>query len=106
MCRFAENCRANLRIIDTVARIGEEEFLIICPGVPVQSALQILHRFHSNPIQVHLQSPSLDFRFTLSAGMTQASQADTLRSLLARADRALYTAKTRGRNTIQVAAEE
>jgi diguanylate cyclase (GGDEF)-like protein len=104
LCRFAENCRANLRAVDTIARIGGEEFLVICPGVPVQSALDILNRLHNNPIQVHLQFPSIDFSYTFSAGVTQASQGDTMHSLLARADQALYAAKAHGRNSIQVAA--
>ena len=106
LCRFAEHCHANLRAIDTVARIGGEEFLIICPGVAVQSAIDILNRLQNDPIQVHLPFPSVDFSYTFSAGATQASQADTMHSLLARADQALYAAKAHGRNTIQVAAGE
>ena len=104
LCRFAETCYANLRAFDTVARIGGEEFLIIFPGVRAEPALDILSRLHQQPIQVSLESGAVKFSYTFSAGIAQASATDSKRSLLARADQALYTAKARGRNAIQMAA--
>ncbi|TAL82083.1 MAG: GGDEF domain-containing protein [Candidimonas sp.] len=104
LCCFAENCHAALRSLDTVARVGGEEFLFICPGATAQDALDILNRLHSKPIQVHLESRSIEFSYTFSAGVAEVSQADSMHSLLARADHALLAAKAHGRNTIEVAA--
>lgn len=101
--QFAENCYANLRAIDTIARIGGEEFLIVFPGATAERALDILNRLHHKPIQVSLESGAIEFSFTFSAGIAQASAADSRHSLLARADQAVYAAKARGRNAIQVA---
>lgn len=101
--QFAETCYANLRAVDTVARIGGEEFLIIFPGVRTEPALDILNRLHQQPIHVSLESDAVKFSYTFSAGIAQASTTDTRHSLLTRADQALYTAKARGRNAIQVA---
>lgn len=103
LCQFAEACCANLRAVDTVARIGGEEFLIIFPGTRSEPALDILNRLHQQPIQVSLESGAIKFSYTFSAGIAQASATDTKHSLLARADQALYAAKARGRNAIQVA---
>ena len=101
LCRFAETRYEFLRATDTIARIGGEEFLVIFPGATMQVAVDILNRLHNNPIQVHLECRSIDFSYTFSAGAAETSPADSMSSLLARADQALYTAKANGRNTIQ-----
>ncbi|TAL77795.1 MAG: GGDEF domain-containing protein [Burkholderiaceae bacterium] len=101
LCRFAQTCRGYLRSTDTIARIGGEEFLMILPGATMQAALALAQRLHHEPIRVHLDSFPVEFSYTFSAGVAQMSPGDSVQSLMARADQALYAAKARGRNTIQ-----
>ncbi|SFS14545.1 diguanylate cyclase (GGDEF) domain-containing protein [Granulicella pectinivorans] len=86
----------NLRTYDSVGRFGGDEFLVVLPNTPTQEGLQVLERLRR---EVEETTPPAT---TLSIGLTTLSHADTLLSLLARADEALYKAKAEGRNRITV----
>ena len=80
-------------------RWGGEEFLYVLPKVALKQAYEISerlrkavseHSFHSN------------LTVTLSFGVTSFSQEDNLEKIVNRADEALYTSKTNGRNRVSV----
>ena len=86
--------RAELRTGDVIARWGGEEFALALPGCDLQEAQRAATRF----LQVVPGGQSA------SIGLTQAAAGDTPRSLVARADRALYVAKDAGRNRVHAVA--
>lgn len=83
-----------------VARIGGEEFAVILPHFsPYEAEVmiqQLLHQVRSH----HWPHGAM----TVSAGLAVAGVDDTPRSLLARADKALYQAKHSGRDRLVIAA--
>jgi diguanylate cyclase (GGDEF)-like protein len=94
------------RPADLVARYGGEEFAVILPNTPVRGALQV-----AKEIQIlveRLQIPHLgatDTRVvTLSIGITSVipEPGNSPQLLIASADRALYRAKSEGRNCAMV----
>lgn len=93
--KFATALTTGLPESCTLARWGGEEFLILCPDQDVNQALELV-----KSIQLNLRS--VDFRplyqVTASFGVTQLEAGDSLDSLLLRADKGLYLAKSRGRD--------
>jgi len=97
--KIMANC---LRKSDTVARWGGEEFIIILPETPKKNALQIASRILTS-VSTAKTFP-LPRQITISIGLAGMpdSAIDTSEKLIAAADRALYEAKNRGRNRVEV----
>jgi diguanylate cyclase len=91
-----------VRDIDTVARIGGDEFVIVVsPHAPRQEADALGERL-KEALRAPLAIGGVDIHVTASIGIAlypaDGSSAD---SLLAHADAAMYCAKQRGRNNVQ-----
>jgi diguanylate cyclase (GGDEF)-like protein len=89
----------NLRDSDYLGRYGGDEFLLVFPGTPARHAIVALERLARAVATISLPggAPPL----TLSIGLTEACLEDDLAAVIARADEALYIAKTNGRNRHQ-----
>ncbi|RZS56933.1 GGDEF domain-containing protein [Sphaerotilus mobilis] len=95
--------RTHLRSSDTLARWGGEEFLICAPGTPQEAAREIAERVR----EAVASSPTPHGEpLTVSLGVAVCRDHDDVDSLLLRADRALYTAKSAGRDRVVLAAEQ
>lgn len=90
---FAERARSVLRRTDRLARYGGEEFLVLLPETDLQDALAVAERIHAALATGH----PLDCQSSIGLTGWQGAH-ETLDAMLARADRALYQAKTEGRN--------
>jgi diguanylate cyclase len=97
---FAITTFANIRGIDRFGRYGGEEFLLVMPDTPAQGAAQILERLRQIISDLDWSAFSPGMRVTISAGITDLRRDETPDTFLARADRALYSAKARGRNRV------
>jgi diguanylate cyclase (GGDEF)-like protein len=91
----ALNWRGHLRSIDQLARYGGEEFIVLLPVADGEQAVGVLER-------LRIVTPSGQ---TFSAGVAVWNGAETAAELIARADRALYQAKTSGRNRTVIFSE-
>ena len=90
----------NARIGDLVARVGGEEFLILCPQSDVLEASLYAERLRQETAQLQGDFPHI----TLSAGVAQMQpDMESPEALLRAADQALLLAKRRGRNQIIIA---
>lgn len=95
----AQMLSENIRDADFVARYGGEEFVIVLPGTTQAAAMKI-----SENIRLAIESCAFHFRdkpvkVTASAGVCEIKTNETVDSLFERADKALYKAKSSGRNT-------
>ncbi|MBN9456201.1 MAG: GGDEF domain-containing protein [Bosea sp.] len=90
-----------------VARVGGEEFAILLRGVDTAEAMartaEIQEALASRALPV---SETLELRITASYGIATRQAAEPLAALFARADQALYRAKSEGRNRIGLAAAD
>lgn len=95
-----ELLRDTAREVDVVARFGGEEFTILAPDSGDEGALilaeRVLHAFRDHKFR----SLPPNVRITTSIGVAAdlARDDEVAKTLLARADEALYVAKRNGRN--------
>lgn len=82
----------SVRDTDVVVRYGGEEFVVMMPATDLDGAVVFCDRVR--------QSVEEQLTVTISGGVAQALDGDNPRTLLARADSALYSAKSQGRNRI------
>jgi diguanylate cyclase (GGDEF)-like protein len=99
---FANTCRERLRSQDHMGRTGGEEFLLLLPGVRLNEAARIIDRFRADFPPAECDASPSRLPYTFSAGVAEALPHDDRSSLLYRADRALYAAKSEGRNCTRV----
>ncbi len=96
----ADVIRKEVRRSDTVCRYGGEEFLIVLPETSVEDASITATRIFT---AISNEGHRLGLPLTVSVGLSAAtSTEDSVESLLARADRALYASKERGRNRFSI----
>ena len=100
---FAITIFANIRGIDKFGRYGGEEFLLILPDTPKETASRTLDRLREIIAGLDWAAISPGLTVSMSAGLTFVRANDTTDTVLSRADRALYQAKQDGRNRIHTA---
>jgi diguanylate cyclase (GGDEF)-like protein len=96
----ADAISSRLRGRDHLGRYGGDEFLLILPQTALNIAVVIVERL--NQAVSHLGHHGRSKPLTLSIGLTEAVAEDDAASLIARADKALYQAKSDGRNCRRV----
>jgi diguanylate cyclase (GGDEF)-like protein len=97
----AEAIADELRPVDWLGRYGGEEFVAGLPGASHDNAMAIGERIRRRIETMHVHSHGCSFQTTVSMGVACLDGAnDTADDLIARADAALYRAKTNGRNRI------
>ena len=95
----------SLRGIDTLARYGGDEFVIILPGASAQSAYQTATRVRVHVLESLRQRfdpDSLESQVTLSLGAISVDVGENIdiNSIIERADAQLYQAKRAGKNQV------
>jgi diguanylate cyclase (GGDEF)-like protein len=92
-----------LRQVDLPGRYGGDEFLALLPETDLTNAYQAAERLRRAISQIMYSTENEPVRVTVSIGLAELREnADTLETLIERADQALYSAKQSGRNrTVQ-----
>jgi len=100
-----ESIRKPLRPNDLVARFGGEEFSVLLPETRIDNALTIAERLRKrigNADPGKLDGKKLPGA-TVSIGIAEYRPGDSLETMIAAADVAMYHAKKEGRNCVRVA---
>ncbi len=90
--------RETLRETDLAARYGGEEFGVVLPKTPLREAYRVAERVRETLAVAQWKKEREALRITTSVGLAEAGPDDDEPSLLRRADKSLYAAKSRGRN--------
>ncbi|MCB1644674.1 MAG: GGDEF domain-containing protein [Pseudomonadales bacterium] len=101
----ARQFRQGLRESDFVARIGGEEFVVLMPETTASQAVEVMNKLRLQFSAQTFSAAGRTFSVTMSAGVSEFRGSDTVESVFARADRALYQAKGNGRNQCLVMLE-
>jgi diguanylate cyclase (GGDEF)-like protein len=100
---FASVVRASVRDTDVLARWGGEEFVLLLSETRLDDARDLLERLRHAVATMEIPHTDGTLRMTVSIGVAVHLPGDTVDLTLERADQALYTAKSLGRNRIAVA---
>ena len=91
---------------DEIARYGGEEFLFTLPDTDIKAGRDVAERVRLRINSDAIQSGNEQIRVSLSLGVAQTREFDTVDTLIARADAALYEAKRAGRDCVRPEEEE
>ena len=105
ICAVADTCRGRVRSdLDTIARVGGEEFVIMLPETDNPSARRLAESLRQavSALQVLANGDGAQVSVSVSIGVaTQDAGNLSFEQLMNRADKALYKAKQAGRNNVQ-----
>jgi len=105
LINIAATLKSTIRHTDFIARWGGEEFIILLIDTRLQDAQLIAEQLRKN-VEANIYSlQSAKKQITISLGTTQVCDNDDADSLFKRVDKALYQAKTTGKNRV-VTSEE
>ena len=97
-------CRATLRDIDTLGRLGGEEFAVLLPETDLAGAADAAERLRAAVAAAVVEGAPAEIQLTASFGVARLPPGPgTLQGMLAAADDALYRAKHEGRDRVVVA---
>jgi len=104
----AHRLSSAVRSYDVAGRVGGEEFLIVFPGCAIGDAVDQAERLRACINREPVETPEGPIPVTLSLGVAvrEAPMVVDANSLLRAADAALYRAKSRGRDRVELAAAE
>jgi len=91
---------------DEVCRYGGEEFLFILQNTDLAGGVEVAERVRARINEDVMHSGDTTLNVTISLGVAQARDRDTVEMLIERADAALYVAKRAGRNCVRAESAE
>lgn len=107
ICALADICMDITREVDWVARVGGEEFAVLVPETSLDEALLLAERIRKTVEQYHIVSDNgAQVEFTVSIGVvctlpdSENHHLSECERLITSADKALYEAKSSGRNCV------
>lgn len=105
LVEIVERTGAVLRNRDGCGRLGGEEFAVLLPDTPLETALLVAERLRAALASAPQDTPGAGtgIAYTVSIGAATLELGETIASLLSRADTALYAAKSAGRNRVMAA---
>ncbi|MGB9755851.1 MAG: GGDEF domain-containing protein [Desulfurella sp.] len=98
---FALTAKSLSRSSDIITRYGGEEFLILVPESNIEQAYQFAEKIRKETEKLKFKYKDKEFHITISLGVAQFRQEDTIETLIERADKALYEAKKTRNSTLK-----
>ncbi len=100
---LARLVESSLRGCDHLGRWGGEEFIVLATHSDVDAAVGLAERLRSLVAELHIAG--LEQAVTVSIGVAVWQPGDSCKTLISRADDAMYRAKHGGRNRVEMALE-
>jgi diguanylate cyclase (GGDEF)-like protein len=103
--KVALQLQKELRTYDTAARYGGEEFIAVLPDTTIDEALFVANRVRTSVHSTGFSAALSQLALTVSIGVARFSSpgCTTVDGLIKLADDALYLAKSKGRNRVELA---
>lgn len=102
----AARIKTHLRESDIPSRYGGEEFAVLLPYTHIEEAKIVGERLRKAVESMPVELDNQSINVTISMGLAEYNRKESGEELFERADKALYAAKTNGRNQVQTADEQ
>lgn len=99
---IAKSLQKNLRDSDFIARFGGEEFVALMPETSTSEAKIVAEKLRKKIEESPFNFKKEPVQITVSFGISEFAQNETADEVFSRADKALYKAKDKGRNQVQL----
>jgi diguanylate cyclase len=99
---IAKSLQNNLRDSDFIARFGGEEFVALMPETSCQEAKLVAEKLRKKVEESPFNFKKEPVQITISFGISEFAEGENLEDVFQRADKALYKAKAKGRNQVQL----
>ena len=101
LIEMARVMNENMRSVDTLARIGGEEFVALLAEANLENAMKTAERIRVQAARRPITYQDKEILLTISIGVAMLNiQDNSIEDVLHRADEALYRAKQKGRNRV------
>ncbi len=97
---IAQTVREHIRDSDTICRWGGDEFLVLLNRCDLAAGRRIAENIRAAVAQQVVRHGDVEIRVTVSIGVAERQPEESLPSLSARCDAALYEAKREGRDRV------
>ena len=100
--RSRERLTACVRDVDAVARLGGDEFVVLIEDARTPQVAEVIAQKILTVVRPPVVFGGVELQMGTSIGIAFVAQAASANALIALADKALYEAKSAGRNTWRV----
>jgi diguanylate cyclase (GGDEF)-like protein len=100
--KLAQILRKNIKITDEVIRYGGEEFLIIAYRCDLEEGKILAERLRRKIEDIKFNKRDPKFKITVSIGLSIYEPQEDLLTAIEKADKAMYKAKQKGKNRVEV----
>jgi len=104
--KFSQILKSLIREVDFAARFGGEEFVCLLVDTDLKNAKKITERIRISLANYNFNDIAPSLRATVSIGITNFKQFNTIQETLMNADNRMYLAKKLGRNKVIAVDEE
>jgi diguanylate cyclase len=99
----ASSVQDSLRVSDLVFRYGGEEFVVMLTNIQEDIALKLADKVRKSVEKDYFVDKDIQLKVTISLGVACVKEGETEVELFERADKAMYEAKRKGRNRVEIA---
>jgi diguanylate cyclase (GGDEF)-like protein/PAS domain S-box-containing protein len=96
----ASRLRQSVRSVDTVARMGGDEFVVLCEDITDDQQLDVIISHVMGAFSQPVALPDRQLWVSVSAGVVRGGASSAVAELLSQADAAMYQAKQRARGSV------
>jgi diguanylate cyclase len=103
LVHLARVVKHTVRPTDVIARYGGEEFIVIYADTELQQAIEVTERLQRELTKRFFLHDNERLLITFSAGVAERQTGEAKEDLIGRADKAMYQAKSQGKNRVMPA---
>ncbi|WP_286233821.1 GGDEF domain-containing protein [Thalassotalea sediminis] len=98
---FSKVLASTLRKVDVLARYGGEEFVVLLPQTSITKAKFVAERMRKETENIVLNTEKGSIKLTASFGVCEVHEYNDIETSINHADKAMYEAKSAGRNKVK-----